>query len=127
MTITTVINGVAVGTTASPNSNITKHTCAATTGAFRVQVALTTGAAVNVSSPFRVWYAPCADNLTANVDAVRSLRPGASFVEVTPYTAGIALYKLSPAEMVVGLYVFFWVEEPLLGAAGALTVKISEV
>lgn len=127
MTTTTLINAVTVGVTPSAASNITKWTLAATSVGVSLEFTFTPGAVEKRS--VRVWWAVAATSLTANAAAVEQLKRAGncgcweSRFDL-PLVANIESSKLQPA---TGGYVYLWVEEGTLGAAGTLTVKGTEV
>lgn len=126
MTITTVINGVTVGTTPSPASNITQLVLQVGTGAFTIQGLLTTGAGAN-GSEVSVWYAPCCDNIAASMASVEQLKSNAKKLPLKTFVPSRGYFFSTDGDMVCGGYLYLWVEEPKLPAAATLTVKVCEV
>ena len=127
MTTTTLINGVTVGVTASPYSNITKWTLAANSVAVSLQVSLTP--TVSEAKSVRVWWARTPDSFTANAAAVENFKRGgsANFIATSfNLPAGIATIESSEMEPALGGFVLVWVEEPVLGGSATLTVKGTE-
>ena len=125
MTTTTVINAVTVGVTPSDASNIVKHTLAATSGAFVIQMALTAGALMS-QSVIGVHYACIGDDLTANVATVAKVQSASFGIECKPNIPLQEKYANSDMYPIRGRYIYIWVEEGTLEAAATLTVKVIE-
>jgi hypothetical protein len=125
MTTTTVINGATVGTTAADISNVTKQ--AITSSAFSIQAALTAGASFNPSKRVTVWFNSSPDDLTANDATARSLQATARRIEIPSPQPSATVRDTTPGVTSRGGFLYVWVQEPLLGAAATLTVKVTEL
>lgn len=125
MTTTTIIGPVTVGTTPTFASNITKHTFAATSGAFNLQANLTAGTQSSTSR-VAIHYAPIMDSVTANAAAVAAVGPGSYIFEAHARDPMLERLFTTDIEGCRGRYLLVWIEEPLLNAAASLTVKVTE-
>lgn len=125
MTTTTAFGPVTVGSTPSSASNITKITFATTSGAFNIQAGLTAGTQKSLSK-VTIHYAPIMDSVTANAAAVATASRASFQFDVPATEPMVERLVTTDMEGCRGRYLLLWVEEPLLGAAATLTVKVTE-
>lgn len=127
MTITTIWNAVALGTTTELIGNTpTKTTLATGTTAVILNTKLVPGDGNNQSDMVRIYYAVSPFSLTADATLPFNLKPQCGVLELkTQKKSAGAIYETSGVIANNGGFLYTWFDSPALSVAGGSTPSIT--
>lgn len=124
MIVTTLQNGVAVGTATAAPEYASVLALAATTTSYCIQACLTMTSYDNNGSYPVVRFATCIDNIGASVASCKSLSRASGYVDCRLSSETFVTYSFSPVLSPKGLVLYVWVEDCTLLGSPTLTVKV---